>query len=209
MPRALRASDTLDLLEDEVVYTISALQSDPYAVALVHHTDGWMEMVAEARLLDRKTRQRTVNAEARRVVSNENLDDTCEAFGRDLLKDVEGDTRHTRWRMFFDVSVGRFVRQALRRQVQAVASWLEHQDPALEPHREALTQWTAAATAAVEDTQALAVERARNQISREQLAEDLSRERDALHQALLDVAQAHKLPGTWPEVFFRRLDLSA
>lgn len=204
MPRALGAQESLDSIEDEILYTTSALQSDPRAFVLLPMTEGWLEMLDEARKLDARTRRRVINAEARRVVSNENLDDVCEAFGADLLASVEGDRSSDRWQSFFGGSVGRFVRQALRRQVKAVAGWLDKADPALEPHREALTQWTAAATAAVEDTHALAVTRARNQIHREQLAEDLSRERDALHSALEACATEHDLPATWTEIFFRR-----
>ncbi len=204
MPRPLGVREPLEAMEDEVVYTLSALQSDPRAVALLPMTEGWLELLKDAQKFDRRTRARVVNAEARRVVANQNLDDACEAFATDLLAAVGGDTGAERWRGFFGASAARFIRQALRKQALAVANWLVSDDPVLEPHRRALEQWTRAASTAVEDTEALAVIRARNQVRREQLAEDLSRERDALHAALTDLASECSLPPAWTGAFFRR-----
>jgi len=167
----------------------------------------WLSRLQEVRKLDKRTRIGVVNAEARRVVSNENLDNACELFGAALLEGVGGDLSAERWRRFFEMPVGSFIRQALARQVVAVAKWLGHDDPILENHREALAQWSAAAQAAVQDTQSLATTRAKNQIGREQLAEDLSRERDALHCALVELGESAQLPITWPEAFFMRTGL--
>jgi hypothetical protein len=205
MLRPLGVAESLEIVEEEIVFTLSALQSDPRAVSLLPMTQGWLELVRDAQKLDRRTRSRVVNAEARRVVSNENLDDVCEAFGADLRAAVGGDTTSQRWQTFFGGTVGRFVRQALRKQVVAVAGWLARDDePTLEPHRRALDHWTRAATAAVEDTAALATMRAQNQIRREHLAEDLTREREALHDALTALAAEHNLPASWTTIFFRR-----
>ena len=207
MPRDLRAlspDDSLAAIGDELIYTISALQADPRAAALLSLTEGWLTTLDEVRKVDRKARVKVVNAEARRVVSNENLDNACEAFGAALLDDVEGDRSSARWKAFFIVPVASFVRLSLRRQVEGVEHWLERDDPLLATHREALTQWSAAAAAAVEDTRRLAVARSSILIAREQLAEDISREREALLCGLLEIASDEVLPPTWPEAFFYR-----
>lgn len=194
--------DPLDRIEDAVRYTISALQADPRTADLLGLTKGWIPALKETHALDRKARTRTVNAEARRVVSNENLDAACEAFGADLFEAVDGDRKSPRWTTFFEIPVASFVRQALDRQVAAVARWLERDDDVLEDHREALEQWSAAAGAAVEDTRKLALVRARAQIAREELALGINREREALLAALVEIAEDQGLPATWPDVFF-------
>lgn len=204
MPRALTPHDPLDFIEDELTFTISALRSDPHGAAFLGLTTTWMERLEEVRKLDRITRRKVVTTDARRVVANENLDDTCEAFAEALLEAVEGDQRSERWRRFFTVPVHRFVRQALRTQVTMVEGWLAEDDPTLEPYREALANWIRAATVSLDDARKLAVTRAETMIRREHLAEDLSRERFALHSALALYAGEQHLPDTWPRAFFRQ-----
>ncbi len=205
MLRIIEPGDALDAIEDELIHTISALQSDPNAVAFVSLTRAWLETLEKVRVGDRRARRKVINAQARAAVANEHLDEACEAFGAALLEAVGGDTDDPRWRRFFNVPVGLFVRQALMRQVEQVGAWLQEDDPVLAEHREALAQWSRAASVALGDTERLAMVRARNTIDRESLAADLNRERQALYEALVAQASAKGLAEGWPKVFFRTM----
>lgn len=74
----------------------------------------------------------------------------------------------------------------------------------LENHRTPLETWATAADLAVKRTAGLATVRGTAQIAREQLAEDLTRERDGLHDALSARARDRSLPREWPDQFFKK-----
>ncbi|MEL6181289.1 MAG: hypothetical protein AAFS10_20195 [Myxococcota bacterium] len=206
MPRPLTAHDPLDHVEDELNFTLSALNSDPHGSAFAPLTETWLPRLETVRKADRVVRRRVVTTDARRIIANENLDDACEAFGAALFEAVGEDDRAERWTRLFKVPVHTFVRQAFRTQVAMVQAWLDsdEEEPVLEEHRPLLEHWVKAATVSLEDARALAVQRAENTMRREHLTEDLNRERDALYSALVQYARDHELPATWPEAFFRK-----
>jgi hypothetical protein len=204
MPRKLTAKMSFETYEDEVLFTRAAVAADPDAAPLASHTDGWLALIKSARDTDIKARTAVANADAARIVANGRLDAACVAFGDDLYTAVGKDTSSPRWRKFFAIAVSRFVRQALSRQVRQVAGWLaQTDDAALTQHRSALTTWSGKADAALTQTAALAVVRGEAWTVFEQLAEDLTRERDGLRDALASVARDKGLPRTWPDLFFR------
>jgi len=204
MPRKLTAKMAFETFEDEVLFTRAAVAADPDAAPLLSHTDGWLDMIQAARAADMKARTAVANADAARIVANGRLDAACVAFGDDLYMAVGKDTSSPRWRKFFAVAVSRFVRQALPRQVRQVTAWLaQADDPVLNKHRATLQAWTDKADAALTQTAALALVRGEAWTAFEQLAEDLTRERDGLRDALAAVARHKGLARTWPDLFFR------
>ena len=117
---------------------------------------------------------------------------------------VGKDTASPRWRKLFAIAVSRFVRQALSKQVRQVNAWLAQADePVLKKHRATLHTWADKADAALTQTAALALARGEAWSAFEQLAEDLTRERDGLRDALAAIARHKGLPRTWPDLFFR------
>jgi hypothetical protein len=204
MPRKLRPAESLDVFEDEVIFTIAALQADPDAEDLLEHTDDWLERIDKTRATDRDMRVKVASIDARRAVANGRLDESCTEFGLDLQRAVSRDTTSPRWRQFFNSPISVFVRRALDRQVSTVQGWLaQSQDEALEPHRAELTTWANRAADALRDTSGAALLRGQARIAREALAEDLTRERDALRDALAQRARDRKHPRDWPDLFFR------
>ncbi len=204
MPRKLTARMTLETFEDEVLFTRAAIAADPDAAPLVSHTDGWLDMIQAARDADMKARSAVANADAARTVANGRLDAACVAFADDLYMAVGKDTSSPRWRRFFAVAVSRFVRQALSKQVRQVNAWLAQADePVLKKHRATLHAWADKADAALTQTAALALARGEAWSAFEQLAEDLTRDRDGLRDALAAIARHKGLPRTWPDLFFR------
>ena len=91
MPRKLIAGMSFDTLEDEVLFTRSAIAADPDAASLLSHTDDWLEMMKQARDADMKARAAVANADAIRMVANARLDAVCVAFGDDLYMAVDKD----------------------------------------------------------------------------------------------------------------------
>lgn len=91
------------------------------------------------------------------------------------------------------------------KQVQKVKGWLDPKvtDDIVEKHRTPLTTWSNAAAASIEQTASAAMVRGAARIAREQLAEDLTRERDGLYDALSARARERGLPRDWPKQFFR------
>ena len=203
MPRQILATLPLDDVEDEILYTQAALRADPDARQLLPMTDGWLVRCDEMRPMLRRTRQAGADADAARIVANSRLDRSCVAFGDELYLAVGKDRQAPRWLQFFAVSVSRFIQQALGRQVERVRGWLASKDPVLERHRPSLDRWSQAADQALVNTRALAVVRGETWQAREELASDLTRERDGLHDALSQLSRELELGRDWPDLFFR------
>jgi hypothetical protein len=203
MPRKIIAAMPLDQLEDEVLFTIASMEADPDANPLVPMTEGWLESIAAVRKVELMARKAIAATDARRMVANGRLDNACTSFGDDLYLACGKDTASTRWRQFFRAPVSRFVRTSLSKQVGAVLGWLSSSDAVLVKHKPTLETWSMKADAALKETAALAMTRGQVLSARDQLAEDLTAERDGVRDALAAVARTKGLPRTWPEVFFR------
>ncbi len=203
MPRKLTASMTFDALEDETHFTRSMLKADPDAADLVALTDGWIALIDDARGKDREARIALAEADAMRIVANARLDQACEKFGDELLLAVDKDRSAPRWTQFFGGPVGKFVRQRLAAQVAKVRAWLGSSDEVLDKHKAPLDQWSKAADQALVMTRGVSLVRGEAQTARDELAEDLTRERDGLAEALGARARVKKLGREWPALFFR------
>jgi hypothetical protein len=205
MPRKITADMPFDDIEDDIFETRSALKADPDAVDLLPMTDDWLPLVDRARGKDRDARIAFHDATAARVVANHRLDDACTAFGDELYLAVKKDTTAPRWIQFFHTTVSTFVRQRLDKQTAKVRSWLDAKldDAVLDKHRPRLDTWNTAAENALKQTNAVALVRGTARVAREQMAEDLTRERDGLHEALAQRARERGLGRDWPNLFFR------
>lgn len=204
MPRKLTADMMFDTIEEEILFTTAALAADPDAQDLAAATDGWLALLDAARAAERDARRAVVNTDARRAVANGRLDEACAAFGDDLYRAVDKDRTSARFTQFFPAPVNRFVRQALSKQVQTVQAWLgSSKDPVVEQHRAELHAWSSAAQQALLDTRATALARGTARQAREHLAEELTRGRDGLHDALGARGRERKRPRSWPDAFFR------
>lgn len=204
MPRKISDEITFDDAENEVIFTRAALTADPDAADLLSMTDDWMQLIDDARQVERKARIAVAEADAQRTVANGRLDQACTRFGDELFLAIDKDTKAARWTKFFSSAVSRFVRQALPKQVQAVKAWLETgNDPVLQKHKKDLAKWSGAASDALTKTRGTAVARGDAWEKREEMAESLTRERDGLHEALAGRARDKGLPRAWPDTFFR------
>jgi hypothetical protein len=186
-----------------VRFTTAALKADPVARELASLTESWLPMIEAVRIKERGTRQAVADADAERAVANGRLDAACLRFADDLLRDVDKDTSSPRFRTFFPMAPSRFTRQALGAQVTRVRAWLGVKDPVLEQHRAELELWSTAADQALVRTHGGALVRGETRILREELAENLTRERDGLGDALGAKARELGLPRDWPNLFFR------
>ena len=203
MPRKIRSDWSYDTIEDEILFTVASLAADPDSRDLLALTEGWLSRLDEARTKDRAARQEVTGADALRIVADSRLDRACTSFGDALLLAVDKDSRSPRFRQFFPLPVSSFIRGSLPKQVAKVRAWLGSEDDALEPHRAELDRWSKAAAEALERTNALALVRGQARIAREQLAYDLTRERDGLHDALSARSRERGLARSWPDLFFR------
>ena len=204
-PRKIVSTQPLDENEAEVFFTRSGLKADPDASDLLPLTDGWLVMVDEVRTKERTAREAQGDADAARVVANGRLDRACERFGDELYLAVDKARGAARWRQFFPVAVSKFVRQALPKQLARVHGWLQSKDPVLENHRMNLETGAHAVDVALARTAAVATVRGEARIAREELAENLTRERDGLHDVLTVRARERGLPRDWADQFFRKV----
>lgn len=205
MIRKVNSKSTFDDMEDEVFFTRAALKADPDATDLLAMTDDWLPMIDAARAKGREARMAATDATAARVIANHRLDYACTAFGDDLYLAVGKDRDAPRWRQFLTGPVSRFIKMRFPKQVQTVKSWLAPsvKDPVLDRHRGPLTTWSDASARSLEQTAAAAMVRGAARIAKEQLGEDLTRERDGLFEALSARARDRGLPRDWPRQFFR------
>jgi hypothetical protein len=203
--RQITADFPFDDTEDEVLFTRAAVKADPNASHLLSMTDDWLALVDAARAKDREARVANADATAARVVSNFHFDNSCTQFGDDLFLAVGKDRESKRWTQFFPIAVSRFVKMRFDKQIQKVQAWLEPNitEATLDKHRSALTTWCNAAAAALKQTGAVSMTRSTAQIAREQLADDMTRERDGLYDALSVHGRNKGLPRDWPKQFFR------
>jgi hypothetical protein len=209
MPRKLTSTMTLDTIEDDILFSRATLRADPDTPDLLATTDGWLGLVAAVRDRERAVREQVASVDAERQVANARLDRVCERFGDALFLAVEKDRTSARFRSFFHVPVSRFVRLALSTQLERVKAWLGSADPALAPFKVDLETWSTRASDALVKTRALALVRGELATAREELAEDLTRERDGLHAALVLRAAERGLGRGWADGFFRVTQSSA
>ncbi|HSN97603.1 MAG TPA: hypothetical protein VLS89_04865 [Candidatus Nanopelagicales bacterium] len=203
-PRKISAKMTFDDMEVQAFFTRAGMKADPDAADLVPLTDGWIPMIDAARAKDRVAREAQADTDAARVVANTRLDRACEQVGDELYLAVDKDRESARWKQFFPATVTRFVRQALAKQVARVFGWLESKDPVVEKHRTALDTWAKAADTAVKRTAGIATVRGEARVAKEQLAEDFTRERDGVHDALSARGRERGLPREWADQFFKK-----
>jgi hypothetical protein len=203
--REIQPDDPLDDVEDDVCITCATVKADPDAADLLPMTSDWMGLVDAARAKDREARFANADATASRVVSNFYFDRACTRFGDDLYLAVDKNRESARWLQFFTMPVSRFIKIRFDKQIQKVKAWLDPKinDDIVDKHRTPLTTWSNAAAAALEQTASTSMVRAAARIAREQLAEDLTRERDGLYDALSERARERGLPRDWPRQFFR------
>jgi len=190
-------------MEEESIFVACALEADPDAAPLVGRTESWVPAIDAQRLLERSVRVALQKAGARRAVSNVRLDSTCSEFIADLRHEERGVADSRRVRAFVATGAQQFVRQALPAQATAVRAWLVSKDPALDKHRAALDLWSDSALKAVQATKDVGPLRGESWTGREELADKLTRERDALHESLAAIAREKSLPRDWPDAFFR------
>jgi hypothetical protein len=207
MAARIDIDDTLDHMEDEILYTRAALAADPDASDLLASTDDWLAQVDAARERDRAARVAVSEASASRRVANGRLDAACVGFGDALYLAAGKDRAAARWTRFFrgaTSTASRFVRQPLRDEVAAVRAWLGVTgDDVLDAHRAELERWATAAQQALERTDATATARGEARVAREELADALTRQRDGLEAELVGRGQDRGLARDWPAVFFR------
>lgn len=202
-PRKITVDMTFETLESEVMYTIAALGADSDAAPKLPETDQWFDWIDALRKQDRAFRQEEANVDATRVVANLHLDATCVAFGQRLLGLCNQDRTALRFTRFFPKAPYAFIRQALHKQIAGVMGWLGQSDEALEPFRVELQARATRARDALDATAALHPKRGAVDGARAQLAEDFTRDRDALHRELQQIAADKSLPRDWADAFFR------
>lgn len=203
MPAKVTPIMPLDDVEAAILFIRAALRADPDARDLVSLTEPWLPMLDGVRKKEREAREKVADVDAARIVANRRLDHYCIGFGDDLFIAVGKDRNSTEWRQFYSVSVSKFVRQALNTQVKAVFGWLSNsKHEVLEKHRANLNTWATAADQALVATNGSALVRGEAKLARERMAEDLTRERDGLHDALSARAREKRLPRDWPDIFF-------
>ncbi len=202
MPRQITATTSFWDLKMEIFFTRAALQADPDAHDLLGRTDGWLLRVeaAEKQMLENLAERMLVDAE--RVVANNRLDYLCLKFSTNLEAAVLKDRTSVRWKRYLDEQPTRFVRQPLQDQVSDVNGWLATQDPVLEPLREGLTLWSAAAQKALNKEPMTRQKTADLHQLREDHAALFTRERDALERELAIRADARELGRDWSGGFF-------
>lgn len=205
MPRKLAHDITFEDTEDEIFFTRAAVKADPDSKDLLPHTDDWLGTVDATRAKDRAYRMGNADATAARVIANDRLDRACVAFLDELFLAVKKDRKAPRWLQFLTVTVSSFVRQRFDKQVARARAWLsaDPPDPVLDAHRTPLTTWTDASEKAIAQTNGLAMVRGAAQIAREQMADDLTRDRDELWELLAQRARERGLPREWPNLFFK------
>ncbi|MBI2571629.1 MAG: hypothetical protein HYV63_31855 [Candidatus Schekmanbacteria bacterium] len=204
MPRQIHSQMPLEAIEEEILFTQAALESDEDARDLAPLAAGWVGRLDEVRSTDRELRQAAMRTTARRVIANGRLDDACSRFADELWLDTGKSSDSPRWSRYFQRSASQLIRQALGKQVAVVRGWLSGPgDAVLEKHRAELSKWVDAADAAVVETRAMTVRRGELWLGRETLAEDLTRERDGVHEALSARARERRLRRVWPDRFFR------
>jgi hypothetical protein len=190
-------------MESEVLFTEAALGADPDAEDLKKVTESWLSMIDAVRAKEREVRRLVAQTDAARISADGRLDEACTRFGAELGFVVGREKDSPRLKQFFDLPVSRFVRTSLVRQIARVRSWLGSQDEVFLRHKGAIEQWVERADKALVASRGLSLPRAEAQMARQELAEDLTRERDGLEEALRARGREKSLSREWAKGFFR------
>lgn len=204
MPRMIAGTMTLEDIENEILFTVASLDADPDAKVMLPHTDGWLPRLDGLRIESRAIRLGVNKTSAAKIVANARLDLVCGRLGDQLLLAVHKDREAPRWKKFFPSTMSAFQRQPLVSQVAGVFGWLSAiDDPLLEQYRPELTQWADAAKTALDTEAKHDALRAQFKQTRDTHAQQLTADRDKLHDLLSDIARDQGLGRTWPDTFFR------
>ena len=149
MAKKIEPDMPFDEMENQCLFTRTALRVDRIVVDLLPTTDLWLGWIAGVRAMELAARTAMQEATASRVIANLRLDDTCRSVGRALSAELKNDRSGARWNRFFHGTVNDFVSQPLIDQADACIGWLETDEPVLAPFREELSHWAHAAKAAM------------------------------------------------------------
>ncbi len=197
---------TLDDVRQKSVFTMSALSADPDAEDLLDRTTTWMERIDAVEASQRALQYKEQQVNAQRRVAHTRLVAAARHFADLLLLDVNKNKEAMRWQVHMrKMSITQFSVQPLDDILAQVQAWILLDDPVMQKNaslKAELSLWAERTAKVADGENAVAVQRSLLWQARNTLTSTLTRERDALHAALLNRAHEKNLPRDWPQQFF-------
>lgn len=207
--RTIQASDSLDTIWEELVYSEARFLGDPLTRDLAEPHAALLTTLDAVRVKQRAAWRDEIIAQAGIDAVNITLDSLTTDFGARLLSVVRGNRASPRWRRYFPGAVFEIVRLALGRQVAAVRGWPNslrgEPEAEIKPFGDRFETVTKQADAALQ-ARIDAASRRNDHRVREVLAliDDVNAARTSALGRLLQRAVKNDLPREWAEGFFRR-----
>lgn len=191
----------------QLVFTEAALLAHPDTAAMAAPFTTLLESFQELHGADLKTRRAVLQAQARAVIGDQNLDDGVRRLHSDTLSELLQDRSHAIFKALFSSDIGSTVRFALARQIpvvqQIVGNLALSIIPAsLKPHIAKLEALITAGQEALAKRTEAAFGRTEANLGAAAWKDDVNAVRLTSYGALLGVAAKTRRPKAWAESFF-------
>ena len=208
--RTIQASEGLDAVWDELVYTEAVVSAEPLARPLAALIAALIARTELAQAAQKAAWRAELVAQALVDHADVNLDDKVTVFALDLARAEAGDKRSPRFKLYFPHTVSEVVRLGLESEIKRIDSWPQtlagETDATLTTYGPAFTSLITDGKAALQARQDSAIARATQRV-REilTLVDDVNNTRLSLAGQLTQIGVAHHLAKDWADRFFRHL----
>lgn len=190
-----------------LVFTEAALLAHPDTAPLAAGFTTLLDAFQSVHTGDLATRRSTLQAQARSVVADLNLDDGIRKLHSDTLSEVTQDREHAIFKALFSSDIGATIRFALARQIGVAEKLIEDLGLSLIPaalkgHVEKLGALIASGREVLEGRKKSAFARTEHNLDSGAWKEDVNALRLTAYGALLGVAAKTRRPKSWVESFF-------
>lgn len=207
--RTLSADESVDTIWEELVYTEARLRGDPRTSDLAAPVTEQLERLDGVRRGLWGVWRAEVLAQAAVDSADDDLDDSVDGLGKELLTTVGHDRKHPRFTRYFSQSPSMVIRKGLQAELEQVRGWpaslateaeapLQQRGHDLEGR---ITQGDAAIAQRLQAANARADYRVRQLYT---FIDDVNAVRRSLYGELTKRAVEKKLAKDWPERFFKR-----
>jgi|GEM_PF-5494804 len=205
--RVLDTTFSLLTFWQHLVFTEAALLAHADTVALAAPFTTLLDAFEGMHSADLKTRRGAIQAQARAVIADMNVDDGLRKLHSDTLSEVTQDREHPIFKALFESDIAATIRFALARQLTTALTIVENLalsliPAALKSHVDTLKKLIEAGQVVLKGRSTAAFERTESNLASGAWKDDVNAVRLSTYGALLGVAAKTRRSKVWAESFF-------
>lgn len=205
--RVLDTTNGLLSFWQQAVFTEAALLAHPDTRALAAPFTALLDDFQRLLGADLATRRASLQAQARTVIGDKNLDDGIRKLHSDTLSETTQDREHQVFAALFDSDIGATIRFALARQIDVAEALIDKLGLSIIPetlkgHSAKIGALVATGKEILAGRRAAARARAEANLDTKSWKEDVNAARLTVYGALLGIAAKSHRQKAWAEAFF-------